>query len=345
MKPPIQETNDLLKASSNYLRDPRPETELVFYEALAALEAAEQLDSATARLSRFPDSSKAVEQQRSTLSRPHFGSVVRRHLALLGAVATLVILSGMFIVYKAASPPAVCPAGMNVVPQGAFLMGASDQDPDAHPDEKPQRQVSLDAFCIDHTEVSNEQYAAFLSATNYPAPLNWNGSSYPPGVNQNYKDLPVVFVSWIDAQSYCIWQHKKLPTEAQWEKAARGADGLTYPWGNTFDPTKANYGETRPRGLQTVDSYSNGQSPYGVLNMAGNVAEWTSDLYLADAYSRMPDLNPEGPTDSASGTRVVRGGSYVDAMQNLRTTARLGTVQPTQTQGDIGFRCATQAAK
>lgn len=355
MKPPIKETGDLLRASNNYLADPRPQTERAFYEALAALEAA--------------------EQAQTTLNLPHWGALLRRRASALGAAAILIVLIGLFAFYEAASParfsgaptptlilstpqvslptmaglsspaPGPCPEGMDYVPQGVFLMGAGAQDADAQPDERPQRQVSLDAFCIDHTETSNGQYAVFLTATNHTAPSGWNGSSYPPNINQNYKDLPVVNVSWFDARDYCTWLYKQLPTEAQWEKAARGTDGRIYPWGNSFDPAKANYGGTTPRELQTVDSNSSGQSPYGVLNMAGNAAEWTEDWYLADAYSRMPDLNPTGPTASATGNRVVRGGSYVTDVKSLRTTARVGIFKPTWTQPDIGFRCAAPPAK
>jgi formylglycine-generating enzyme required for sulfatase activity len=268
MKRPIQETETLLKASRAYLREQRPETERAFFQALAALEAA--------------------EQERPSV--PLWGAAIQGPGLMLGAAAILAVLIGLFVFYRAAVPSflaaqtptlasalpsavasqmpgaIVCPDGMDQVPQGLFLMGAGDQDGNALADEKPQRSVSLRAFCIDPTEVSNVQYALFLKSTNHASPPGWNGSHYPANVNQNYKDLPVVNVSWFDARDYCTWRRKQLPTEAQWEKAARGPDGLIYPWGNTFDATRANYGGTTPRGLQPVKSNPGGQSRYRVLN-------------------------------------------------------------------------------
>lgn len=343
MRPPIEETRRLLKASNDYLAERTPANERAFFQALEALETAEQ-----------------------ERSRPTLLPLVRHNLLALGAAAIAIFLVGLLFVNQigpalflqaptptllvptptgAIATPSLtaqsaCPAGMVYVPQGAFMMGASPQDTAAQADEKPQRSVVLDAYCIDRTEVSNAQYAEFLKATNHTAPRDWNGSEYPKNINQNFGDLPVVDVSWFDARDYCTWQRNHLPTEAQWEKAARGTDGRIFPWGNTFVSPNANSGQTTPRGLQPVDSNATGQSRYGALNMAGNVAEWVADWYLPDAYTRMPDLNPQGPEDSAVGNRVVRGGSYNDAPQNLRVSARVGVFPPVTVLPNVGFRCA-----
>jgi formylglycine-generating enzyme required for sulfatase activity len=140
-------------------------------------------------------------------------------------------------------------------------------------DEHPVHRVSLNAFFIDQYEVTHVQYQRFIGATGRSAPPYWQEGKIPRGQG----DLPVM-VGWADAEAYCRWAGKRLPTEAEWEKAARGADGRKYPWGNEFDPARANVGEAQP-GTVRVGNYPTGKSPYGAYNMIGNVWEWTSDWY------------------------------------------------------------------
>jgi formylglycine-generating enzyme len=242
--------------------------------------------------------------------------------------------------------PGACPDDMVPIPKGTFWMGAAQGDTEAQPDEKPGKSIYLDDFCIDRMEVNNEQYAMFVKATNHrqppaavpPEPDSWIGKSPP----QEYTAYPVVRVSWFDAAEYCQWKDRALPTEAQWEKAARGTDGRIYPWGNFWDAGRANSAEAAGAAARPVDSYPDGHSPYEILNMAGNVAEWVADRYQQDWYKTMPESNPPGPLQGLS--RVIRGGSFVDLSNLLRVSARLGIFPPDHpnlaASKNIGFRCA-----
>jgi len=220
-----------------------------------------------------------------------------------------------------------CPPGMALIPAGFFWMGAAPGDVYAEPDETPQKEIYLDAFCLDTTEVSHEAYFESLGQP-LPAP--------------SLASLPVVNVTWIDAHQYCDSHGWALPTEAQWEKAARGEREFIYPWGNGWFPDRVNYGDTLPRSLRPVSNYAAGGSPYGLLNMAGNAAEWVADWYAADWYARMPGQNPFKsimPSEPFP-TRVVRGGSFVDIQSNLRTSNRDGASLPDDQFDYLGFRCA-----
>jgi formylglycine-generating enzyme required for sulfatase activity len=184
--------------------------------------------------------------------------------------------------------PAACqkaPEGMVRVPQGAFTMGTDEIDENDRAsefgiikkwfeDEHPEHRVSLSAFFIDQHEITNAQYRAFVQQTGRRLPPDWNGGAYPPGLDQH----PVVYVSWHDANAYCQWAGKRLPTEAEWEKAARGSDGLMYPWGNDFDAARANINNQVGHST-VVGQFPEGKSPYGAHDMAGNVWEWTADWY------------------------------------------------------------------
>ncbi len=224
------------------------------------------------------------------------------------------------------------------VPAGDFLMGSTDADGNAYGDEMPQHTVYLDAYWIDQTEVTNAQYAQCVAAGVCRRPdseRSWTRSSYY-GSSQ-YADFPVIEVSWDDAVDYCTWAGRQLPSEAQWEKAARGTDGRIYPWGNQAPNTNLlnyfnNLGDTT-----AVGSYPDGASPYGALDMAGNVWEWTADWYDSDYYSsRTTWRNPAGP--SSGDNRVLRGGSWNDSARAGRAALR-GRVTPGSRASNLGFRC------
>jgi formylglycine-generating enzyme required for sulfatase activity/serine/threonine protein kinase len=231
---------------------------------------------------------------------------------------------------------------MVYVPAGEFSMGSTNADSDAYDDEKPQHTVTLDAFWIDKTEVTNAQYGECVEAGACPAPSqssSYTRSSYYG--NSSFDDYPVLFVGWNQASDYCRWVGARLPTEAEWEKAARGTDGRKYPWGNGVpDCNEANYwgkedgcvGDT-----SQVGSYPAGASPYGALDMAGNVWEWVADWYDSDYYAISPGRNPRGP-DSGS-TRVLRGGSWFSIQRHVRAAYRRSYV-PSYAYHHVGIRCA-----
>ena len=208
-------------------------------------------------------------------------------------------------------------------------MGSDDLDR-----EKPPHRVYLDAFSIDKYETTNALYARFMRATGRPAPRDGNDSSF------NASSQPVVNVTWEDADAYCKWAGKRLPTEAQWEKAARGTDGRKYPWGEQWDASRAN-AENKLGSTASVGSYASGTSPYGAYDMAGNVWEWVADWYAKHYYEQSPNRNPMGP-DSGT-TRVLRGGSWSSLPVNLRAAVRLGDT-PGLRNISIGFRCARGAS-
>lgn len=229
-------------------------------------------------------------------------------------------------------------AEMVLIPAGEFWMGSDDGDAD----EKPRRRVYLDAFSIDKYEVTNTLYKPSMDATRYPAPSHWTNTSF------NSSAQPVVGVSWYEAEAYCRWAGKRLPTEAEWEKAARGTDGRKYPWGNEEpDNSKANYGQPLSGGpaarlvgkrkTTPVGSYPSGVSTYGVHDMAGNVWEWVADWYDGNYYQRAPGRNPKGP-DSGQ-FRVFRGGSWIDDPGSARSSNRLWS-HPGDRFSHVGFRCA-----
>ena len=219
-------------------------------------------------------------------------------------------------------------AEMVIVPAGDFAMGDDDSEP-------PGRTVSLDAFWIYKTPVTAAQYRKFCQATR---------REMPPAPSWGWKDdHPVVNVTWHDAAAYAEWAGAHLPTEAQWEKAARGTDARHYPWGNEWDPGKlwCSKKTFKDAGLTApVGSYPAGSSPYGCLDMEGNVGQWCADWYDEDYPKSAPSANPSGPESGAY--RVVRGGSwrgihllYVD---NFRCEHR-GNNDPDGRFDDTGFRC------
>ncbi len=224
-------------------------------------------------------------------------------------------------------------AGPVLVPAGEFRMGTAG----GSGDETPQHTVYLDAFQIDRTEVTNALYAQCVAAgvCTAPSSVNSNKRSSYYG-NSQFANYPVINVSWEDARKYCAWSGGRLPTEAEWEKAARGTDGRAYPWGNESpDAQRCNFdrniGDTTP-----VGGYPAGASPYGALDMAGNVWEWTADWYAEEYYATSPAANPQGP--ATGDARVLRGGSWYNDERSVRAANRYGDF-PGDWDDFIGFRC------
>lgn len=244
---------------------------------------------------------------------------------------------------------------------------------DGLPDEHPERRVYLNRFLLDRLEVTNRAYAAFVHATGHRPPANFNPArtlweqGHPLS---GIEDHPVVNVDWNDASAYCRWAGKRLPTEAEWEKGARGTEGRRYPWGNDWDLTRANSasywakrtvefqsgadwdafwikGEgarlSREHGIKgevltlPVGSFPQGASPYGILDMAGNAAEWVADWYDPNYYRTAPLTDPPGPERGA--IKAMRGGSWLKPAVSLRTSDRDWGTMDSRPSG-TGFRCA-----
>jgi len=230
---------------------------------------------------------------------------------------------------------------MVYVPAGDFYMGSSDSDASADDDEKPMHPVYLDEFWIDQFEVTNTAFARFVEATGYQTGAEKEGRSRNwRNAAEGKDDHPVVDVSWNDAVAYCEWVGKRLPTEAEWEKAARGTDGKIWPWGNDWDEDKANSKEAGPGHTTAVGSYPDGASPYGGMDMAGNAWEWVADWYQGDYYQTSPRSNPQGPNQGAY--RVVRGGSWALPQGLARCASRFGFI-PWVGRDDLSFRCASSS--
>lgn len=250
-----------------------------------------------------------------------------------------------------ATPRPAAPNDMISIPAGVFIIGDNGRSPSegsGDPDETPEHKVYIDTYLIDKYEVTNAQYKAFVDATNHRTPNHWKsrsdngpdpGMTYPP-VKAHH---PVVYVDWYDANDYCHWAGKRLPTEEEWEKAARGTDGRVFPWGNAFDAKKANTpqywlsmnkdGDTMP-----VGSFESGRSPYGVYDMAGNVYEWTANWYKP--YPRNAELNPH----YGEKNKIVRGGSWYDCLSYgcglSAPSYNRSRFAPEIRNKGFGFRCA-----
>jgi formylglycine-generating enzyme required for sulfatase activity len=215
------------------------------------------------------------------------------------------------------------------VPAGAFTMG----DDSGEKDERPAHKVYLDAFWIDQTEVTNKQYQTCVNAGSCKLPSDTSNFN-----NLNYEQHPVVYVDWNMAKAYCNWAGRILPTEAQWEKAARGTDGRIYPWGEVIDCNKANYQSSCVGNTASVGSYKSGKSPYGAYDMAGNVWEWVNDFYEENYYQDSPSSNPGGPISGAY--RILRGGSWDNLIRHAHSSLRL-KFPPDGNSYIVGFRCAS----
>jgi formylglycine-generating enzyme required for sulfatase activity/serine/threonine protein kinase len=263
---------------------------------------------------------------------------------------------------------------MVYIPAGKFLRGLTGEDvtnlsllcpecdPHLYSDQSPQREINLDGFWIDKTEVTNAQFAKFVSETGYLTTAEQKGQSYvmdpdkddfvyvdgadwrhPTGPSSNisgFEDYPVRQISWDDAVAYCTWAWRRLPTETEWEKAARGTDGRWFPWGN--DPPDKNYlnFNFNQDGPAPVGSYLSGASPYGVMDMSGNLWEWTADFYSESYYRDAPDDNPQGPEKGEG--YILRGGSWASGSRHymafVTTTYRMWNNSFIRSDV-IGFRC------
>jgi len=212
-----------------------------------------------------------------------------------------------------------------IIPAGEFTMGSDN----GYGDEQPEHTVYLDAYAIDKYEVTNAQYKNCVKAGKCQTPET--RTMYDDG---DYADHPVVYVDWHQSTAYCVWLGKRLPTEAEWEKAARGTDRRTYPWGNDWGTKKANVDSG---GTASVGSFNAGKSPYGVYDMAGNVYEWVTDWYAEDYYQSSPKRNPKGP--SGDDYVIRRGGSWSNDSDDVRTTFR-DFISPRLKNINTGFRCA-----
>lgn len=234
-------------------------------------------------------------------------------------------------------------AEMVYVPAGDFLMGSDvKQDVSALPDEKPQHTVELNAFWIDRKEVTNAAYAMCVKAEKCHPPFNeYSATRSVYYTDTLFADFPVIFVSWYDARDYCTWAGRRLPTEAEWEKAARGTQGQIFPWGETSSAVSSLLNFDKRQGDTTVvGNYVFGASPYGALDMAGNVWEWVADTYRFDYYLKAPTANPPGP--EVGSLKVYRGGAWDEVIWSVRAAAR-GYNNPRTGYPDVGFRCAADA--
>ena len=245
------------------------------------------------------------------------------------------------------------PAPEAAVPAGWFIMGTNRKDDDPYglstqydDTELPQRRVWLDAFVMDRDEVSIAEYLAFVLREQRTAPeelqrVIWHVITVHSVPDYVIASWPVIYVTWPEAAEFCSARGKRLPSEAEWEKAARGTDGRLFPWGERRpEPGLAVFGQYHVHEIPlmaAVNSGEEGQSPYGLRHMAGNVAEWVQDWFMFDYYAIMTDRNPRGP---ASGRyKSVRGGSWKSRPNLLRAATRNGS-SPERRLSTIGFRCA-----
>lgn len=302
------------------------------------------LDTWLWRLANSKVATNLLSNHGRTVMRPRLATWQSISLKSLSTVMTLaaliwIIIVVVNIVHPSSTPITLSPQcntddhlplewnNMVCVPEGNFWMGSDDGPQDS----RPMHQVFVSAFWIEKYEVSVGQYAKFLQThPELSRPEDWHN-----GLKPNY---PVDEVSWADAQLFCNATGKRLPTEAEWEKAARGENKLIYPYENQFDAKKSNSALTGLGTAWPIGFAPDGASPYGALDMAGNVAEWVNDLYDPQYYSSSEKFDPRGP-GPLNPTHVVRGGSYADAPEVLRTFARNGIYEASDSFPGIGFRC------
>lgn len=268
-------------------------------------------------------------------------------LLFVGLILTVLAVCERFSVASEA------PKGMILIPASEFIMGADSEETNAN--QKPTHQVYLDAFYIDKHEVTNAQFEAFIVDGGYQNRKLWAAAGWnfiqkhqikaPLHHGQNSVSMepghPVIGVSWYEAHAYATWVGKRLPTEAEWEKAARGTDERIYPWGNEMDFSRFNYFPHHEKILE-IGSFPGGASPYGVLDMAGSVWEWCADWYREDYYLQSPRKNPQGPDGGEH--RALRGGGWDSIRLQLQTFYRYYDKADRRAY-NIGFRCVQDAAK
>jgi len=269
-------------------------------------------------------------------------------IIMLSTILSLALTSGAW----GTPPKKVAPSsysGMVLIPQGSFEMGSRkslrELDPvaifqaDRHMlgPEDPAHEVILDAYYIDLYEVTNTDFKKYLEATGSKTlPRYWKDAHF------NQPTQPVVGTTWKEAQACCQSKNKRLPTEAEWEKAARGKRPVKYPWGNEEpDKTRLNFnnqiGKTSP-----VGSFPEGKSDYGVFDLSGNVAEWVQDWHFPEYYLFSPKENPPGPDKGHY--KIIRGGNWKNNAEDVRLTYRNATV-PKARSKTVGFRCVADAPK
>jgi formylglycine-generating enzyme required for sulfatase activity len=267
----------------------------------------------------------ALERQRSGLKA-----------IAIGVAAAIVVFVGAYAYWLTSAPdmeitgndgaPAV------IIPAGNFTMGDNE--------DSPQREVNLRGFYLDKYEVTVARYANFLKARGAVNPPDYWEEARHDGAGE----LPVVGVAWHEADAYCRWAGKRLPTDAEWEKAARGINGRKYPWGNDAPVSaRANFGRAADDpyqgGLMPVSGREAGKSPYGAEDLAGNVSEWVAD-WFTEAYRPGDVRNPTGPESGSE--KVIRGGGWQDPPDRLKSTRRMHA-SPVTRAIDVGFRCAKDA--
>ncbi|MGZ8365402.1 MAG: formylglycine-generating enzyme family protein [Nitrospira sp.] len=275
-------------------------------------------------------------------------------LLLVGAAMLGILFNTIPFVADAQSLQAVVapPKGkdrapMVEIPSGSFPMGVPPGDRDGGRDEYPRHEVLLDTFWIDQFEVTNGRYVEFVKSAGHRVPQNptnptrnlWQGDS----ITESLAERPVINVDWFDADAYCKWAGKRLPTEAEWEKAAKGTSDRRFPWGNVEPTAKhLNYNQRwiGEKTLMPVGSYEAGKSPYGVYDVVGNVWEWVNDWYDARYYEKSPSKNPTGPQEGTK--KVIRGAGWQNETPTVRIFTRVDSV-PTMRNESTGFRCAADA--
>jgi serine/threonine-protein kinase len=291
----------------------------------------------------FSDS--VVEQFRSTFTGIRTDQRLAQSkvpIIVIASVVVLALIAG--IIWLRQSPPEsdkgvteadtyqiVVPEGMVLIPAGNFTMGYNGSD---QPSEKPEHAREVDAFFIDKHEVAVGDYYAFIKASKHAPPKNWPRDWAEGRFTPEEAKLPVTGVTWFDAREYAEFVGKRLPTEIEWEYAARGTDKRLYPWGAELKPNLANVGDGGKKPLKSVDSYPGGASPFGVLNMTGNAFEWTDSDPL-----RYPGSNAN-PTQG----KIVRGGSATATKEFALVTSRT-SIPPNEAYPDLGFRCAKSLSR
>ena len=223
---------------------------------------------------------------------------------------------------------------MILVEAGPYTMGGRDEE--SPNNERPSHTVYVNAFLINPFPVTNQDYREFVKVTGHRTPIHWQRGTFPSGLGNH----PVTNVTWQDARDYAEWSGARLPTESEWEKAARGTDERPYPWGDRFVEGERCNSSNMVGATTQVDEFPDGRSPYGLWDMAGNVFEWCHDYFDEEYYKHSPASNPRGPEGGQE--RVVRGGSYAETRASLRCTHRNGAAE-TYNRDNTGFRIAMSA--